>query len=298
MPPECSATNRRQWLQRVSAAAVTASCQSFTLANEETRNEIWDSHVHLAGFEGNSAEAKTDNLLEFADRMGIARLAIFMGWPWAYSPTPEQMRKQNDQVLAALRHAPDRLFGYVYLNQAHAKESLEELRRCLVDGPMVGIKLWVARRCNDDSLDPILEEAVRWSAPIYQHTWIKTTGNLDGESTPEDLVLLAQRHPEAKLICGHSGGNWELGMRIIQKAPSVMFEIAGADPTAGVTERAVAELGARRVLYGSDAGGRSLATQLSKIFGAEIPEEEKALILGGNLRTMLEPILRAKGMRP
>jgi predicted TIM-barrel fold metal-dependent hydrolase len=59
---------------------------------------------------------------------------------------------------------------------------------------------------------------------------------------------------------------------------------------------AVRELGADRVLFGSDVGGRSFASQLGKVRGAEISEASKELILGKNLRRLLTPILQAKGM--
>ena len=60
---------------------------------------------------------------------------------------------------------------------------------------------------------------------------------------------------------------------------------------------AVRELGAARVLYGSDVGGRSFASQLAKVFGADISAAAKRLILGNNLKRLLRPILLDKGMR-
>jgi predicted TIM-barrel fold metal-dependent hydrolase len=60
---------------------------------------------------------------------------------------------------------------------------------------------------------------------------------------------------------------------------------------------AVRELGAGRVIYGSDGGGRSFASQLAKVHGAAITEEQKHLIFGENLRRLLEPIMTAKGMK-
>jgi hypothetical protein len=60
---------------------------------------------------------------------------------------------------------------------------------------------------------------------------------------------------------------------------------------------AVRELGAERVLYGSDAGGRSFASQLGKVLGADIPASARRLILGVNLKRLLTPILRQKGVR-
>ena len=161
---------------------------------------------------------------------------------------------------------------------------------------MVGVKLWVAQHCNAAELDPIIARATELKAVVFQHTWVKITGNLPGESTPMELAELAARHPQATLICGHSGGDWEIGLRAIRSHKNVYADLGGGDPTAGFTEMAVRELGAERVLYGSDVGGRSFASQLAKVFGADVSESDKRLVLGENLRRILRPILKAKGV--
>jgi predicted TIM-barrel fold metal-dependent hydrolase len=259
--------------------------------------EIWDLHCHLSGVPGATPEARLGKLLEYADRMGIARLCVYMGMEWSYDPSPEKMRQENDEVLRAIRRFPDRAFGFVYLNPRHTQASVDELNRCVHDGPMVGVKLWVAHRCNAPELDPIIARAAELKAVIFQHTWLKITGNLPGESTPMDLAELAVRHPRATIVCGHSGGDWERGLRVIRPHRNVYADLAGGDPTTGVTEMAARELGADRVIYGSDVPGRSFASQLGKVFGADIPESAKRLILGGNLKRLLTPILQRKGMK-
>lgn len=261
------------------------------------RADIWDLHCHLSGVPGDTPEARLGNLLEIADRMGIARLCLSMGMEWNYDPSPDTMRRENDEVLRAVRAHPDRAFGFVYLNPNHTQASLDELNRCVRDGPMVGVKLWVALRCNAAELDPIVARAAELKAVILQHTWIKITGNLPGESTPMDLAELAARHPQATLVCGHTGGDWETGIRAIRPHPNVYADLAGGDPTAGFTETAVDQLGAERVLYGSDAGGRSFASQLAKVYGADIPEGARRLILAGNSKRLLQPLLQEKGMK-
>ncbi len=260
------------------------------------RYEIWDAHTHLIGVPGNTPEARLENLLQYADRMGIARLCVFMGMKFSYDPKPDDMRRQNDEVLRAVKRFPDRAFGFVYLNPKHTQASLDELNRCVADGPMVGVKLWVAEHCNAPSLDPIVRRAAELKAVVLQHTWLKITGNLPGESTPMDLAELARRHPQATFIAAHSGGDWEQGIRAIRACPNVYAELCGGDPTAGVTEMAVRELGASRVLYGSDAGLRSFASQLAKITGADIAEADKRRILAENLKQILRPILATKGI--
>lgn len=259
---------------------------------------IWDLHCHLASFAGRTPAERMAELLRYADRMGIERVCVFMGWPHTQHPSPERLREENDQVLEALEHWHDRAFGFCYVSGEHVEASLREIDRCVRDGPMTGIKLWVAKRCSDPQLDPIVRRAAELKAVIYQHTWIKTDGgNLPGESTPQDLVTLSRRHPGVPLICGHTGGTWELGIRAVRPVKEISIDLAGSDPTAGLVEMAVRELGAERVVYGSDVGGRSFASQLGKVRGAEISDREKGLILGGNLRRLMAPILREKGIR-
>jgi predicted TIM-barrel fold metal-dependent hydrolase len=59
---------------------------------------------------------------------------------------------------------------------------------------------------------------------------------------------------------------------------------------------AIRELGADRVIYGSDVGGRSFGSQLGKVMAADIPEATRRQILGENLRRLLGPVLKAKGL--
>ena len=261
-----------------------------------TKPEIWDLHCHLSGVPGKLPEERLGKLLEFADRVGIARLCVFMGMEWANDPTPEKMRQDNDDVLRAIGRFPERAFGFVYLNPKHTQASLDELNRCVRDGPMVGVKLWVAQRCHVRELDPLIERATALKAVVYQHTWLKISGNLPGESTPADLAELASRHPRATIVFGHSGGDWEIGLRTVRPHKNTFADLAGSDPTAGFTEMAVRELGADRVLYGSDVGGRSFASQLAKVLGADIPDSAKQLVLSENLKRLLRPILKEKGI--
>jgi hypothetical protein len=199
--------------------------------------------------------------------------------------------------MAAVKHRPDRGFGFVYLNPNHLEFSLKEFDRCVANGPMVGVKLWTARRCNAPELDPIVRKAAEHKCVIYQHTWFKTDGNGDGESRPADMVELAARHPKVPLILGHTGGNWEHGIRMIRASRNVSIDIAGSDPCAGFVEMALRELGPERIIYGSDVGGRSFGSQLAKVYGADVPPVVKRCILRENLRGMMLPALTARGIK-
>ncbi len=249
---------------------------------------IWDLHCHPSGFGGRTPEESMAEVIRLMDLMGIERSCIYLGSLQDTNPDPVRLREHNDWILQALQHWNHRAFGFAYLNPNYVDASLDEIKRCVRDGPMVGIKLWVARRCSEPELNPIIEAAAALKAVIFQHTWLKTGGaNLPGESTPMDMATLAARYPDVPMICGHTGGAWWQGVRAIRAHRNVSIDLAGSDPTNGFTEMAVRELGAARILYGSDAGGRSLGSQLAKVHGAVIPDEAKRLIFGENLKRMI-----------
>jgi predicted TIM-barrel fold metal-dependent hydrolase len=267
-------------------------------AGPARRFRIWDGHSHLEATPGDTPEQRMEVLIRCADRLGIERLILSQGYSSDDHPTPDGLREENDRVLRAVRRFPERAYGSVYLSPSFPEFSLQEFDRCVRDGPMVGIgELQTDKRCNAPEMDAIVERAISMQAPILQHTWLNARGNGEGESTPYDLVELARRHPRANFICGHTGGDWERGIRIIRETTNISADMAGFDPTSGVVEMAVRELGPQRVVYGSDVGGRSFASQLAKVIGADIPDSAKELVLGGNLRRLLTPILRAKGLQ-
>ncbi len=282
----------------VAAAVMPDSAGAAAINHSYKRYRIWDVHSHLEALEGDTPEEKMQILVTHMDRLGVERLILSQGYgehmPY---PTPEQVRQENDRVMRALERFPTRAYGSVYLNPRHTEFSLEEFDRCVKNGPMVMIgELETDIRCNSPLLDPIVERAISMNVPILQHTWIKTGFSDKDESTPFDVVELARRHPKANFVCGHTGGTWELGIRAIRETKNVYAGIAGSDPVNGFVEMAVRELGADRVIYGSDVGGRTFASQMAKVIGAEIPDTSKELILGGNLRRLLKPVLQAKGL--
>lgn len=264
-------------------------------ASDPGADLVWDVHCHFK-WAGATPEASVDRMLAIADRVGVDRLVVHLGSSRLHDPPPEVFQQDNDEVLRAVRHAPRRVLGFVYLNPNFLDASLRELERCVADGPLLGIKLWVARRCNHPSLDPIVRRAGQLKAPVLQHTYWRVGPNLPGESLPADIAELAARHPDVPIIAAHLGNDWERGIRAIRRAPNAYAEVSGSDPTAGIVEMAVRELGPERVIYGSDAAGRSYASQLAKVYSASLAPSAQRLIMAGNLKRLLGPIMKAKGM--
>ena len=237
-------------------------------------------------------------MLTYADRMGIERLCIHMSQPWSPHPSPELLESTNDNIMAMVRMHPDRLFGFVYLSGQHVQKSVSELDRCVADGPLIGIKLWQALKAGSPDFDPIVERAKQLKAVILQDSFIYSFPRpIPSSSGPEDVVALSERHPGMPVICAHTGANWELGIRIVRPRNEVHAEVSGSEPMNGFVEMAVRELGAHRVIFGTDSYGRSFSSQLSKVMDAAISDADQQLIFRDNFRRLLLPILNMKGIK-
>jgi len=293
--------NRRTFIKTLGAGGALALAKADAWDNRGPSQDvrIWDQHSHLGAVPGDTPEERMGFLVKCMDRVGVERLILSQGYSDDRRPNPpEQFRLENDRVMRAVRAFPDRAYGSVYISPALPEFSIQELNRCVRDGPMVMIgEIEADARCNVPAMDPIAEWAIANEVVILQHEWLNALGNQPTESTPFDVVELARRHPKLRIVCAHTGGNWELGIRAIRSTKNVYCGLAGSDPTNGYVEMAVRELGAERVIYGSDVGGRSFASQIAKVEGAEISDADKKLILGGNLRRLLEPVLRKKGYK-
>ncbi|NUQ65745.1 MAG: amidohydrolase family protein [Pirellulales bacterium] len=263
--------------------------------------KIWDLHCHLPSshMPAGTLSEQIERMLEIAARVGIEKLCLFLRPGEADGPASDA------EILRALTRCQGRAFGFVWCDLFETRQSIEHLKRWVGDGPMVGLKLsGYSGICSKPEYDPVFRQAVELKAVIYQHTWIKLGGdpphpgggNLPQESRPEDLVQVAARYPDYPMICGHAGGDWELGIRAVRASKNIFLEVAGGYPTRGQVEMAVRELGAERVVYGSDVTGRSFSTQLGKVHGAAIPEKQKSLIFYENLIRLMRPILEVKGM--
>ena len=293
--------NRRTLLAGLCAGGAMAIIPGKSSAADEQppakRFRVWDQHAHLHLVPGNTPEERAAFLVKCMDRVGVERIIISQGYCDYKTPAPvEQVRLENERTMRAAKAFPDRIYGSVFISPALLDFSMKELDRCVRDGPMVMIgEIEADVRCNVSEMDPIAEWAVAHEAVILQHEWLNARGNGPGESFTYDVVDLAKRHPKLQIVAAHLGGNWELGIRYMRRTHNVYAGLAGFDPGSGVVEMAVRELGAERVIFGSDVGGRSFSSQIAKVLSADVPDSAKELILGGNLRRLLTPMLKKKG---
>ena len=266
---------------------------------------IWDMHYH--GFFTDGIRSHEENLF-YVERMGIERM---LSLDIAGSPEDPLGTKWSDEKKREMRQYleqhSDRVSGLIPIDPSQPVESCRKIEEWVAKGPCIGIKYYGGNPsgvvCSHRDSDAIIRLAADLKAVIYIHTWLKVGGkprrsggdNAPGESTPMDVALLAERFPTVPLICGHSGGDWEVGVRAVRRHENVFIEFSGFDPHSGQVDYMVAQVSVSRLIWGGHGPSRCYSTELSKVLDADLTHDQRLQIFGGNLRRIAAPIFREKG---
>ncbi len=247
-----------------------------------------DMHMHINGAGVHWGWDHNDLIIDAADRLGIDKLCVSIP-VMRGMPTMEQVRVCNDAVLEAMGTYEGRIMGYCYIVPGHA-ESIDEIDRCL-DRGMIGLKLYNQYKIWDPVVYPTIEKAIAEKIPILEHAGYPTTPEhwapQPNMSHAGDFVRAARRYPEAMLIEAHigGGGDWEWAIKQLRHAPSVYLDTSGSVIDEGMVEMAVRELGAERLLFGTDM---TMEGGVGKITGADLTDNQKERIFWKNMQEILD----------
>jgi predicted TIM-barrel fold metal-dependent hydrolase len=284
----CSLISRRAFTAGMGLAgspgwAAAGSAAPLAAAN----GKVIDSHAHLS-HHSNPRWAESDRgLIDAADRLGIDQLCCSLLSP-RRPATAEDFRQCNDWTAEAMRRYPGRILGYCYVNPGYVKEAHEEVSRCIEKLGFIGVKLYNEYVATEPVVWPLVEQVIALRVPILHHaghtSWLdKGQPRISDGGT---FAELAKRYPEAMIICAHiaGGGDWEWTVKALRNSPSVYIDTSGSVLDEGTVEMAVRTLGADRVLFGCDM---SMTASVGRIRSADIPEADRARILGSNMQRIL-----------
>jgi predicted TIM-barrel fold metal-dependent hydrolase len=275
--------------------------------DELVKLRIWDMHYH--GFYGGGIRQHLENMF-YVERMGIERMLSLDIGGTPTDPLGNSVADEKKQEIREyLEKNSDRVSGLIPIDPSQPVESCRKMEEWIGRGPCIGIKYYGGNPggvvCSHANNDAIIRLAADLKAVIYIHTWMKIGGqprrpggdNERGESTPMDVALLAQRFPDVPLVCGHSGGDWELGVRAVRPFKNIHIEFSGSDPHSGQVDYTVRQIGIDRLVWGGHGPSRSYSTELSKVLDADLTHDQRLQVFGGNLRRIAAPIFRQKGYK-
>lgn len=242
---------------------------------------IVDCHAHL--WDGRFADNKRE-IVTACQRYPIERVCVSgLG---SYTPDSDEIERLNREVARFMAEEPDLIRGFCSLNPRHPG-SLSQLRACVEDRGMVGLKLWVATLCDDPLVFPLVEQCIRYDIPLLLHAWHKSVGQLPFETQAIHVAGLSARYPEARLIMAHLGGNCQHELKVIAPHDNVCADVSGSLFRNGDLDCAIRWLGSERVLFGSDMPGASFLVSWGQVEDAALAETDKALIYRENARRVI-----------
>jgi predicted TIM-barrel fold metal-dependent hydrolase len=248
-----------------------------------------DSHAHLA-----PNEEALNALLASMDRLGIDRTVVVGGGlvpPSQISANISQVsservseapriRFDNLEMQRLAARAEGRVLPFYFANPWIAPDEYIATGRSFY-----GLKLGPAvhgSALNSEETRRYLSVAESHDHPVYLHCL-----NRDGFRVG-NLTTLAQLFPSLTFILGHGGiGNLDYAaVAEIEPHSNIFYETSGAFKA--VVKHACTQLGAKRVLFGSEYPLQSAIAELAKINDLDLSPEDVRLVTSENVSRLLE----------
>ena len=250
---------------------------------------IIDIHVHSGKWmDVYIPAASEERIVEKMDQVGVSKACI-------NGILHPDVTIGNDRVAAAIRRFPDHLIGFAALNPYHARPMIDEIKRCVEELGMKGLKVHQMVAYPQHSVTPI--DAI---LPEWTQVWDYLSGRdmpvlFHGVVTEEVIA----RYPDIPFVMAH-GLNVEFRAHAHPEltSPAVFrrwaaygnlhVETASTQNLWWYIREAVSVLGPERVLWGTDAPLDDFAQRLGVVLDSDLSEDEQRMVLGGNAARLMK----------
>ena len=226
-----------------------------------------DAHAHI-GYIGGWADVGItgEELIAQMDRFEIEKTVL--------------CHEDNDIVYNMIKKWPDRIVGAVYVNPLNQK-TVDDMEKYLQLG-FKAVKLNPLRHayCADtEALDPILEKAKKAGVPVCIHS------GHPPYSLPWQIGLLAERHPDVKIMMihmGHGHGVYiDAALKMARKYDNICLEMSGMPMPSKIRE-AYETVGHNRIMFGTDTPFHDPSVEIQKVLVSGVDQEGIEKILYHN----------------
>lgn len=271
-------------------------CQLDEIALEADQGKpisvpVFDAHTHMVCAEDmavNNCVMKYSDCDSIAKKMDTLGVDSIITAPWSGISLDGIMG--NEETLDAARKHLGKFYGYLTCN-VNYREELNKVLEYHKEYPDVfkGIKPYPPYQKFDFS-----DEACReWFEYANAHH-LPALIHADGVSYIDMVEKVVGKYPNITFIIAHTGASYPLARRAIKLAKeydNVVLEITYTTTGRGMVEFLVSEVGADRVLYGSDLPMRDPTPQLAWVCYADISVTDKKKILAENFKKILSEII-------
>lgn len=241
---------------------------------------VIDAHNHLGGPDkGDGMSQSADDIITRMDAADINKAVVF---PFNDGDPGISFSRSNDQIYSDVAGNPDRLIGFGRLDPNQGEQAMAEARRCVVELGLSGIKLHPhAQKFAIDSV--IVYRIAEWVAAARPD--IPIIFDNGKPTSPNQLIGdLAETFPDVTFILAHMrGGDF---IEVTAAHDNIFIQTTGV-PQVEVVQQYVDELGADRVMMGSDSPYNSMENEVMKVEALQLSEAEKLMVFSGTAKKVL-----------
>jgi len=235
-----------------------------------------------------------EELLASMDEAGID-LSVVLNIGWVGH---KLCVKTNDYILDSVSRYPTRLVGFCAIQPGAGDAAIAELERCAKAGAkgigelrsdIQGFDL------NDKTtMKPLVDTALKHDLIFLTHSSEPVGHEYSGKGsiTPDILYSFITAFPNLKIVCAHWGGGlpfYALMPEVAKALANVFFDTAATvflyKPE--IFEQVSQIIGSDKILFGTDYPLMHQNRVLAQIQSSQLPEEDKARILGANAQKLL-----------
>lgn len=239
---------------------------------------VIDMHMHLE--QSPSFQISAEWCIEAMDRAGVDTAVVM-----TLSDVPGLTPGGLELVADACKRYAGRLLGLARINPAGGQEAMRLFEHAVTDLGFVGLKqhpVSTMQHPGTKATIDLVRRAGELGVPTLFHCGDEHL------TTPLQIEQAVKECPESTVILGHMGGYFhtEEAIQVAERNANVVLETSAMPYPEKILE-AVNRIGADRVVFGSDGPIASPVLEKQKVIIATLPEDQQALVLGGNAARML-----------
>ena len=238
--------------------------------------------------------ATAEEVVASMDEAGID-LSVVLNAGWV---SHELCVETNDYILDSISRYPERLVGFCAIQPKAGDAAIAELERCAKAGAKGIGELRSDTQgfdlTDETMLKPIVEAALKHDLIFLTHSSEPVGHEYFGKGsiTPDILYSFIMAFPNLKLVCAHWGGGlpfYALMPEVAKALANVFFDTAATvflyQPQ--IFEEVSNIIGSDKILFGTDYPLMHQNRVIAQIQSSQLPEEDKARILGANAQKLL-----------
>jgi len=248
--------------------------------------------------------ATAEELIASMDEAGID-LSVVLNACWV---SQELCVKTNDYILDSVSRYPKRLVGFCAIQPRAGDAAIAELERCAKAGArgigelrsdVQGFNL-----ADETTMKPLVDAALKHDLIFLTHSSEPVGHEYSGKGsiTPDILYSFITAFPNLKIVCAHWGGGlpfYALMTEVAEALANVFFDTAATvflyKPE--IFEQVSRIIGSDKVLFGTDYPLMHQNRVIAQIQSSQLPEEDKARILGANAQKLLYRDERSRSVK-